>query len=573
MRETTERQWHREPGWPLIRRSLLRARASLAALGAWSLLEAVPAMASGVLVAKAVDEGFLRLDLVTGLSWLAALLAAYAIGAVGTRFTFPIIGRIVEPLRDELTRAVVAGIVHADGPATPDGSMIARVTQQVEAVRRSIATLLNGLRRFVFTLSATAAGLAALGPGILSVAMPPVIVSTVLFVLLLRRLSRRQRAAMEANERVALEVSEAFAGSRDIAAFRGQDRVVAGVGRCLAAERTAQRRLGQATAARSAVTAVGAYLPLLCLLLAAPWLIGRGVTIGAMLGAATYLSTHVEAAMRMLTEVIGGSGLQLAVTVRRLADAHRGVRPPQEGTATPPAGGEIVADGVGFAYHADAAPVIDRLGFALPENGHLAVVGPSGTGKSTLAALIAGLAVPGSGRISVGGTAPHRLDPEGRPSHIVLVPQESYVFSGTLGQNLRYLRRDASDRLLAAAAGAVGAEDLCARLGGWDAPIEPARLSAGERQLIGVARAYLSRARVVILDEATCHLDHLAEARVERAFRDRPGTLVVIAHRAASAMRADHILLLDGVRTYWGDHEQLTRTCGLYAELTGRPGR
>jgi ATP-binding cassette subfamily C protein len=110
---------------------------------------------------------------------------------------------------------------------------------------------------------------------------------------------------------------------------------------------------------------------------------------------------------------------------------------------------------------------------------------------------------------------------------------------------------------------------LVARLGGYEAVVSPARLSAGERQLIALARAYLSPAPIVILDEATCHLDPAAEARAEAAFAERGGTLIVIAHRISSALRARRILVLDGTRAQAGSHASLLVSSPLYRDLVG----
>lgn len=102
------------------------------------------------------------------------------------------------------------------------------------------------------------------------------------------------------------------------------------------------------------------------------------------------------------------------------------------------------------------------------------------------------------------------------------------------------------------------------------ADVIPAALSAGERQLIALARAHLSAAKLAILDEATCHLDPAAAERAERAFVDRPGTLIVIAHRMSSALRADRVLVLDGLRPQFGQHEALLASCPLYQDLIGQ---
>jgi ATP-binding cassette subfamily C protein len=149
------------------------------------------------------------------------------------------------------------------------------------------------------------------------------------------------------------------------------------------------------------------------------------------------------------------------------------------------------------------------------------------------------------------------------------VPQEAYVIAGTLRENLTYHRGPTDHALLDAAADAVGLTPLLARLGGYDSEVVPDTLSAGERQLVALARAYLSPAPIAILDEATCHLDPAAEARVEQAFARRPGTLIVVAHRISSALRARRIMVIDGQRIHLGDHQSLLVDSPLYGELVG----
>jgi ATP-binding cassette subfamily C protein len=202
---------------------------------------------------------------------------------------------------------------------------------------------------------------------------------------------------------------------------------------------------------------------------------------------------------------------------------------------------------------------------------HLTVVGPSGIGKSTLTRLVAGLQPGQRGQITFGGAALPTIPEPVLRQRIALVPQEAYIFSGTLRENLTYLRPGATTADLDACSLAVGLWPLAERLGGYGAVLGDgqATLSDGERQLIAAGRAYLSPATLVILDEATCHLDPTAEARVERAFAERRGSLIVIAHRISSAQRADRVLLLDGTRTNLGTHRQLLESSPRYADLAG----
>lgn len=134
---------------------------------------------------------------------------------------------------------------------------------------------------------------------------------------------------------------------------------------------------------------------------------------------------------------------------------------------------------------------------------------------------------------------------------------------------MTYLRPDATALQISAAIDAVGAFPLVRRLGGLAAEVRPSELSAGERQLIALARAYLSPARLAVLDEATCHLDPRAERIAEEAFAARPGTLIVIAHRVSSALRANRVLVLDGSNATLGTHQTLLHQSPLYAELVG----
>jgi ATP-binding cassette subfamily C protein len=213
--------------------------------------------------------------------------------------------------------------------------------------------------------------------------------------------------------------------------------------------------------------------------------------------------------------------------------------------------------------------VVTGLHLAIPDGDHLAVVGPSGVGKSTLAGLMAGLLEPEVGEVLIGGTAVHRCDRLDLARRRVLIPQEAYVFAGTLWENLAYLRPDITPAEIDVAIDQLGLRPLVDRLGGFGADMQPMLLSAGERQLITLARAYVAPAPVIILDEATCHLDLSAEAGIEQAFASRPGTLVVVAHRISSALRARRILVMDGTRTVVGTHDELLAHSELYRDLVG----
>ncbi len=241
-----------------------------------------------------------------------------------------------------------------------------------------------------------------------------------------------------------------------------------------------------------------------------------------------------------------------------------------KGVAAP--GADVVFRGVSFAYGGRADPVVRELSLEVPAGGHWVVVGPSGVGKSTVAGLAAGLLRPTAGEVLLRGRPVAGRNAAELARHRTLIPQEAYVFSGTVADNLGYLcpgPMPAAYAMLSAAE-AVGAGELVDRLGGPGGRVEPAELSAGERQLVALARALLAPAPVVLLDEATCHLDPAAESRAELAFARRPDTtLLVIAHRVSSALRADHVLVLDGTETVGGTHREVLARSPLYRDLVG----
>ncbi|MFD8786211.1 ATP-binding cassette domain-containing protein, partial [Kitasatospora sp. NPDC059599] len=187
-----------------------------------------------------------------------------------------------------------------------------------------------------------------------------------------------------------------------------------------------------------------------------------------------------------------------------------------------------------------------------------------GAGKSTLAALPAGVVAPTAGWVAVGGVRPV-------PGRLVaLVPQEAYVFPGSVRENPAWPAPGVADERLGAAVALLGAEEPVARPGGSAAALrDPGELSAGERQLPALVRTCPPPVPVVVPDEATCHLDLGAEERVERAFAARPGTPVVVAHRIGSALRADRMLLPEGGRGVPARHGDLLVLSPFHREPVG----
>ncbi len=553
---------------------LRERRRDLARLAGWSLVESVQTFAGGYALARALDAGFLAGRTGTGLAWLGlAALAALPAGPAQSG-VFRGLAALVEPLRDGLVRRAVAGALGAalrgELPERARTAAVSRVTHQSEIARDGWAGLVLSLRSFVFTTAGALAGLAALAPPLLLVLLPPLLLGLALFLATLGPTAARQRALLAADEEYAALAGHAASGLRDLAATGGSALVAAHAARVAAAEADAARALARWSAVRVLALALAGRVPPLLLLVAAPWLLRRGLTPGELVGALAYLSQALLPALQSLMTALGTAGGRLLVVLDRFAVPPAPLPAPPEPAAAPPRvrpGPLLELRGVSYAYGAGARPVLDGLDLVLDPGERLAVIGPSGAGKSTFAALVAGVRAPTSGQVLWHGRPPGDTDPA---LFRTLAPQQAYLPAGTLREAVTYLSPHADDTALAAAARAAGLEAVVRAVGGWDAPVPPGRLSPGERQRVALARAWLSPAPLLVLDEATSHLDPQAELRVERALSARPGTtLVLVAHRPATAARATRVLLLDGARTDCGTPGELAARSALFRELTG----
>ncbi|MEO3813696.1 ABC transporter ATP-binding protein [Sphaerisporangium sp. B11E5] len=573
----------------VLRGALGRQRRHVGRLLLWSFAETAPSFVSGLAVAHALDEGFAAGRPSVGFGWLCILAGAWLAAAIGARQVLLAIAGIVEPFRNDLLGLVVAGTLHraAGSGRGPDTAAVARLNRQAELARDAFAAVIAVVRSFVFSVTGVVLGVLALMGSVLPLVLLPLAAGLALFLMSLPAMAARQRRAILAEEGTASSLAAMVDGLRDVRACGAEGRVAARVGRAVDEQARAATGLARLTAVRTLSLAVGGWLPILLVLAATPSLVREGATAGVVLGTLTYIAQSLTPALGSLVQGVGVNGVRLMVALERILSTGA---PP---AADPPAGGRHPAaappDGpraghprraprgsllrmreVTFAYGLGAEPVVSGLDLTVRDGEHLAVVGPSGIGKSTVAALAAGLLRPKEGRVLIGGVPVDLLDRAALSRARVLIPQEAYVFRGTLAENLGYLAGSPGRRELDAAVDAIGMTDLAARLGGYAAEVDPGTLSSGERQLVALTRAYLSRARLVLLDEATCHLDPAAEARAEEAFARRDGTLIVIAHRLTSALRAGRILVMDGNRAVDGTHAELVDASPLYRDLMGR---
>jgi ATP-binding cassette subfamily B protein len=302
------------------------------------------------------------------------------------------------------------------------------------------------------------------------------------------------------------------------------------------------------------------------------WLVNRGdVTIGTVIAVVLLLTQLFEPVQQLsqLYNTVQSSAASLSKLFGILDTPPEIVDGPHE----LPASGAITVDGVGFVYPGTDLAVLRNVSLTVGDGERLALVGPTGAGKSTLAKLIARLYDPTGGSISFGGIDLREATVHSLRERVVVVPQEGFLFGGTIADNVRIARAEASDDEVRDALDAIGALD---RFESFEDGIHTevrergSRLSAGERQLVSLARAALVDPAVLVLDEATSNLDpgteSIVEGALERLMSDR--TTIVVAHRLSTVRRADRIAVIDdGELAELGPHDELVTLGGRYAAL------
>ncbi len=306
------------------------------------------------------------------------------------------------------------------------------------------------------------------------------------------------------------------------------------------------------------------------------WLVHRGsVSVGTVVAFVLLLSNLFDPVQQLsqLYNTMQSAGAALKKLFGILdAEPEVDERP---GAVDLPDSGELRVNDVTFTYHGGAAPAIESASITLGAGERLALVGPTGAGKSTLAKLMARLYDPVTGSITFGGVDLRDASMDSLRRRIVVVPQEGFLFNGTIRDNLRIAKPDATEDEIVAALRALGVHERFASLPeGLDTEVRErgSRFSAGERQLVSLARAALVDPAVLVLDEATSNLDPGTEKDVEAALEAlmRGRSVIVVAHRLTTVQRADRIAVVDKARiAEYGTHAELMSLNGHYARLVG----
>jgi ATP-binding cassette subfamily B protein len=456
------------------------------------------------------------------------------------------------------------------------GRIMTRMTTDVDALTTFLQTGLVTAVVSVLTVTGMAVAMVVIDPPLALVALtalPVLIVATVLF----RRLS--SVAYAEARERISAvnaDLQENVSGLRVAQANTREQR---------AAERFGELSDGYRRSRLRAQRYIAIYFPFAMFLsetaqavvlgVGATWVAHGRLTSGVLVAFLLYLSQFFGP-VQQLSQVFDGYQ-QARVGLRRIGELLRTpttVVPARHPVPVPARlRGEVRLRDVTFRYGGANRPALDRVSLVVPAGQTVALVGATGAGKSTLVKLLARFYDATGGEITVDGVNVRDYDLVGFRRRLGVVPQEPHLFTGDLADNVRYGRPDAPDSTVQRAVTEVGALPMVAGLNhGFRHPIgeRGQGLSAGQRQLVALARAELVEPDIVLLDEATAALDPGTEAAVlaasERMSRRR--TTFVVAHRLATAARADRIVVLDGGRIVEdGSHGELLAAGGTYARL------
>ena len=541
------------------------------------LLATGAALAPPYLAGRAIDDGIRGGD--TGaltvivlaflgaalLNWVATYAQTFLINWVGQR--------ALQDLRVELfehLQRLSIGFYSRNRA----GVLISRLTNDVQALDQLVTEGISTLFSATLTLVGTAVILVLLDAELAMITFltfPVLLVGSVAFRL---ASAGAYRLTREKIAQVTAYLQETLSGVRVVRAFGQEPRHKTRFAELNDEHREANMKTVYLNAAYfPSVELLSAVATAAILLYGGQQVVDGAVTIGVLATFVFYLQSFFDP-IQSLSQLYTTyqAGMAALDKIFELLDEKPDVADKPGAAELPRVRGEIRFEDVTFSYGGDAL-ALDRVTLTVPPGQTLALVGATGAGKSTLAKLVARFYDPDEGRVLIDGHDLRDVTERSLRSQLGIVPQESFLFSGTIRDNIAFGRADATDEDVIEAAQAVGAHDFIERLAeGYDTEVgeRGGHLSAGQRQLVAFARAAAADPRILILDEATSNVDVRTEAQIERGLRRLLAgrTAIVIAHRLSTIRGAGRIVVLDhGLIVEQGTHDELLEANGAYARL------